>query len=428
MNSQEWARELADSEVLHDISTQLINENRTEDLYQKIVEAACTIMRSEFASLQMYCAERGVAGELQLLAFRGFTPEAAKFWEWVKIGSASVCGEALRLRARAVVADVQRCEFMAGSDDLDAYLQTGILSAQTTPLFSRSGRLVGMLSTHWQKPHTPSERELRYFDILARQAADLIEHRRAHDELETQIRERTAEIASAHESLRSLSMRLMQSQDEERRRVARELHDSAGQMTLAIGCALEDAERNAGDPAALSCSLGEARALLDQLGKEIRTTSYLLHPPLLDECGLVSAIRWYVDGLAKRGGIAIAMEAPENLGRMPADLETTLFRIVQESLTNIHRHSGSKTARIFIERHAESVALRIEDDGRGIPPEILASGAAPSSGVGLAGMRERVHHLNGKMKIDSGADGTKVLITFPAHANEPPQLEAASAD
>lgn len=427
MKPQESTTELADSKVLHEISTQLINENKAGELYQKIVEAACTIMRSECASLQMYWPERGSGGELQLLAFRGFHSKAAQFWEWVGIDSASSCGRALRVRTRVIVPDVERCDFLAASDDLATYRSTGIRAVQTTPLISRDGNLAGMLSTHWREPHTPAEHELRFFDILARQAADLIERRQIHDELEAQVRERTAEIASAHENLRSLSMRLMQAQDEERRRVARELHDSAGQIALAIGCALEEASRNPQDAGTVARCLEEANALLDQLAKEIRTTSYLLHPPLLDECGLGSAIRWYVDGLRKRSGLAIEVDVPENLGRLPADLETTVFRIVQECLTNIHRHSGSATARIAIARERETILLRIEDDGKGIPADLLARSAPSGSGVGLAGMRERVYHLNGDMKIDSSASGTKIFITFPAPTADHRAMEMSSS-
>lgn len=427
MNPQQSAAELADSKVLHDLSTQLINEDNAEDLYQKIVEAACIIGRSDFASLQMYWPARGLGGELQLLAYRGFCAEAARFWEWVTLDSASTCGQALRFRTRIIVPDVEHCDSLAGTDDLAVYRKTGIRAVQTTPLTSRSGDLMGMLSTHWREPNTPTETELRFFDILARQAADLIERRRIHDELEAQIRDRTAEIASAHESVRALSMRLMQAQDQERRRVARELHDSAGQMLLAISCALEAAGREMHDPDAVARCLEEANSLLDQLGKEIRTTSYLLHPPLLDECGLGSAVRWYVDGLSKRGALAISVDVPENLGRLPADVETTVFRIVQECLTNIHRHSGSLTARIAIARGAGGISLRIEDDGKGIPHEVLANRRS-SPGVGLAGMRERVYHLNGTMKIDSSASGTKILITFPVPTANPRAMEATSTN
>lgn len=418
MNRYEWATELAQSKVLHQISTQLINEEKAEDLYQKIVDSASTIARSDFASLQMYWPKRGLAGELQLLSFRGFNPDAAKFWQWVTVDSATPCGEALRRRTRIIVSDAEHCEFMTGTEDLSMLLEAGIHSMQTTPLISRGGSLMGMLSTHWRVPHQPSERELRFLDILARQASDLIERRRAQDDLQTQVCEWRAEAGRAQDSVRSLSMRLMKAQDDERRRVARELHDSAGQMVLAIGWALEQAERNASDASTLSRLLGEAHALLNQLGNEIRTTSYLLHPPLLDECGLASAIRWYVDGLMKRSGLAITVEVFEDPGRLPADLETTVFRVVQECLTNVHRHSGSKSARIFIARSPDGVSLRIEDDGRGIPPEVLNQRDTAQTGVGLAGMRERVRHLNGAMQIESSPRGTKVLIGFPLAAEQ----------
>jgi signal transduction histidine kinase len=411
VNRQEWATELAESKILHDISTQLIHERRTELLYQKIVDAAATITHSDFASIQMYWPERGVVGELQLLAFRGFTAKAARFWEWVRIDSASSCGEALRQLTRIVVPDVKDCKFLAGSHDLAVYLQTGIRAVQTTPLISREGTLVGMLSTHWSEPHTPLPRELEFLDILACQAADLIERKRVRESLEAQVRQRTAEITRAHASVRALSMKLMKAQDEERRRVARELHDGIGQIAVAAGFVLGEAKDRTDDPALVRC-LSEAGALLDQLSQEIRTTSYLLHPPLLDECGLESAIRWYTEGLAKRTGLSISVSIAEDLGRLPAELEMAAFRIVQECLTNIHRHSGSKTARIVVERDADSALLRIEDDGRGIPPEVLNQTEAAQAGVGLAGMRERVHHLNGAMQIDSSPGGTKVQIAF----------------
>ena len=138
------------------------------------MDAAVAIMRPDFASMQMLYPDRGEGGELRLLAFHGFSPEAARFWEWVCADSQSTCGEALRTRRRAVAADVERCEYMAGSEDLATYLQTGIRAVQSTPLITRDGTLVGMISTHWKTTHEPSERDLRLLDILARQAADLI--------------------------------------------------------------------------------------------------------------------------------------------------------------------------------------------------------------------------------------------------------------
>jgi GAF domain-containing protein len=143
--------------------------------YAKIVGDAVAVMRSDYASVQMLFPERGTGGELRLLAFRGFNPEAAKFWEWVRADSKSTCGIALRDARRVVAPDIAVCDFMADSEDQQVYLKTGIRACQTTPLITSAGNVVGMISTHWRMPHQPSERDFDLFDILARQAADVIE-------------------------------------------------------------------------------------------------------------------------------------------------------------------------------------------------------------------------------------------------------------
>jgi PAS domain S-box-containing protein len=174
--------ELSDTKLLQRISAALIEET-AENLYENILAAAVTIMHSDFASMQMLFPERGVGGELHLLAFRGFSPEAARYWEWVSAESGSTCSAALRAGARVVVPDVEKSDFMKGTDDLAMYRQNGIRAVQSTPLLSRSGSMVGMISTHWRTAHEPSERDLRLLDILARQAADLIERKRAEETL-----------------------------------------------------------------------------------------------------------------------------------------------------------------------------------------------------------------------------------------------------
>ena len=150
---------------------------------EKIVENAVALMHSDYASLQMLFPERGSGGELRLLSFRGFNPEAAKFWEWVRADSKCTCGIALRDYKRVIATDIAACEFMAGSEDQDVYLQTGIRACQTTPLISTVGNVVGMISTHWRIAHKPSEKDLQLFDSLVRQAADLVESCRRREEL-----------------------------------------------------------------------------------------------------------------------------------------------------------------------------------------------------------------------------------------------------
>src|SRR5436190_2223989 len=189
----------------------MIREGDAQALFEGIMDAATRIMGSEYASVQMLC-DRGNGKELQLLAFRGFSPEAARFWEYVRADSGSTCAAALRTGSRVIASDVERSEVVAGTEDLDTYLRTGIHSVQTTPLFSRGGALVGMISTHWKEPHEPSARDLRFFDILARQAADLIERRRAEEqlrslnaELEKRVLERTQSLQDTIRELDSFT-------------------------------------------------------------------------------------------------------------------------------------------------------------------------------------------------------------------------------
>jgi PAS domain S-box-containing protein len=215
----------------------------------------------------------------------------------------------------------------------------------------------------------------------------------------------------AEESLRLLSGQLLHLQDQERRHIARELHDSSGQLLAALGMNLSLAESQNGniDPRSAK-AIQESIHLVQELSRELRTISHLLHPPLLDEVGLASGLRSYLDGFTERSKIRVDLEIPEKLGRLPQDLETAIFRIVQECLTNIHRHSGSPVARICITHSDGEVTLEVEDRGKGIPLEkrqVLDSEGA--AGVGIRGMRERLRHLGGSLEIKSTETGTVVL-------------------
>jgi PAS domain S-box-containing protein len=238
----------------------------------------------------------------------------------------------------------------------------------------------------------------------------------ARNELEARVQERTLELQQAHESLRTLSGCLMQAQDEERRRVARELHDSAGQYLAAIQMNLASL---ANDPEiqveGLQRRIADTITQVAQCTSEIRTLSYLLHPPLLDEVGLASALSWYVEGFAQRSGISVSLDVPKALPRLSPEVETALFRIVQQSLTNIHRHAESKVARIRLLVERERVKLEITDQGRGFQPEILSrfrqSGYLP--GMGVSGMRERVNALHGTFEVISDGSGTTISAIVP---------------
>jgi PAS domain S-box-containing protein len=207
--------------------------------------------------------------------------------------------------------------------------------------------------------------------------------------------------------------RLQHLQDEERKRIARELHDSVGQLLTAIGMniSIVKAQSHKLDSMAARAVSDNAR-LVERVSSEIRTMSHLLHPPLLDIAGLASALRWYVDGFSERSHIKVDLEIPADLGRLPSDMEIAIFRIVQECLTNIHRHSGSPTATIRVYQEGEYLIVQVEDRGKGIPPEKRREVEAGRSGVGFGGMRERVRKLGGTLEIRSQGSGTLVSATL----------------
>jgi len=220
----------------------------------------------------------------------------------------------------------------------------------------------------------------------------------------------------SEESFRALSGQLLRIQDEERRRIARELHDSAGQILAALSMKLTPLEALDGKmPPVAATAINESLGLVDELSKQLRTMSYLLHPPLLDEVGLSSALRLYLEGFTERSKIEVDFEFPDDLGRLSQESEIAIFRIVQECLTNIHRHSGSAVAKVNIARYDVHVRVQVEDRGKGIPPEkrrAMDSGGTP--GVGIRGMRERVQQLGGNLQVSSGGEGTLITAQLPA--------------
>jgi two-component system, NarL family, sensor kinase len=230
------------------------------------------------------------------------------------------------------------------------------------------------------------------------------------------------EVKRSEDALRRLSGRLMRAQDESRRQIARDLHDSTAQNLLGAALGIGQALRLIpGLKPAVKAALEESRALIDQSQREIRTVSYLLHPPMLDEAGLPAALRWLCDGFSKRTEIQVALDLAEDIGRLPADIEPALFRVAQEALTNVHRHSGSRTARIDLSRTRgldgdSFVIMVIEDKGRGMPAgfaALVGSQDANHLGIGLPGMRERLRELGGSLRIVSDGHGTLVRAVVP---------------
>lgn len=230
------------------------------------------------------------------------------------------------------------------------------------------------------------------------------------------ISEDVTERLRAEQELLNLTARLFTLQDEERRRIARELHDGAAQNLFGITINLGNLEKHKSNAAETSRLINECQSLAEQSLQEVRTFSYLLHPPILDQAGLALALQWYVEGFTKRSGIYVDLIVIEDIGRLPLEVETALFRIVQESLTNIRRHSGSETASIRLEKKASEVTLAIADQGTG-----MTTNGAPDSidgiaelGVGIPGMRQRLRQLGGRLQIESTDQGTTIVAVVPA--------------
>jgi signal transduction histidine kinase len=284
---------------------------------------------------------------------------------------------------------------------------TGWTYSRAIPLLDVSGEIV-----EWFGSAT---------DVTARKEAEE-NYRKLAQTLDAQVRARTRELEQRNADVlrqagqvTDLSRRLLHTQDEERRHIARELHDSAGQTLTVLGMSLAQLVQKAGRSSPeLATEAENTQELVQQLHREIRTTSYLLHPPLLDENGLSAALSWYIEGLRERSDVGISLSVPEDIGRLPSDMELVIFRVVQECLTNIHRHSGSKTASIRLARNSDLILVEVQDSGRGISAQKLVELQSGGSGVGIGGMRERVRQLGGEMNIDSDGSGTRVSLTIPA--------------
>jgi PAS domain S-box-containing protein len=250
-------------------------------------------------------------------------------------------------------------------------------------------------------------------------ARDFTDRIKIHETLRKEIEERAEaqrKLRDSEMSLRQLSLRLLQTQDEERRRIGRDLHDSVGQYLVALKMRLDSlkslAERNHRQDAG---QLAECAELTEEAIKDVRTISYILYPPMLEELGLKSAIPWYLDGFSKRSGIKTSFEASADFDRIPGDLELALFRVLQESLTNVHRHSGSTTARVQLLIKDRAAVLQVTDEGTSVRSssnwEDQNHDWMGALGVGLRGMNERMHQLGGSLELTFAPEGTTVTAT-----------------
>lgn len=271
-----------------------------------------------------------------------------------------------------------------------------------------------------------AQRDLVQRNVRLERAEEAL--RKAHGDLGRQVQERTSELESTlsafreevsvhqktEKKLRELSLSVLRIQDEERRRVARDLHDTVGQTLTALKLTLSALETAVTRDPKTTDFLAELNGLADQALQEIRATSYLLHPPLLDEAGFAAAAAWYIDGFNKRSPIQVRLELPEGV-RLPGSVEIVLFRVLQESLTNITKHAGAATVDVLLQVDPKAISLSVRDYGKGISAEKLAkmNSSGADVGVGIAGMRERLKELGGRLAIESDSTGTRLNACVP---------------
>ena len=409
--------------ALFHLAEELLRTESMEQIYDAALTAILAASGCDRASI-LLSDESGV---MRFVSWRGLSEpyrravDGHSAWEAGERNPRPICSS-----------DIERSEL---SDELKATIRgEGIRALAFIPLVSNGG-LIGKFMTYFNQEHEFSEHEVELSLTIARHLAFGIERRRAGEALKRsedrfrtlamqldsevrvrteQLEQRNADVLRQSEQLRELSWQLLRTQDAERRRIARELHDSAGQTLAVLGMNLAGiVQSTKKDAAEISEAAEQADQLVQQLTREIRTTSYLLHPPLLDENGLRAALSWYIRGLAERSGLEIDFTVSEQFGRLAEDLELVVFRVVQECLTNIHRHSGSKSATIQIVREAERVLVEVRDRGKGIAPEKLAEIRTKGTGVGIRGMQERVRQFQGEMIIESKGVGTTIVVTFP---------------
>lgn len=412
-----WARE---QKALFQFASGLQRAQSVDEVCTAAIEALFAALRCDRASILL----SDEADTMRFVCWRGLSDDYRNAtdghspWNRTDASAAPIC-----------VSDVRQADI---EERLKSTIEAeGIRALAFFPLMAE-GELIGKIMTYYDAPHEFSEDEIELSQTIAQHLTGKIHLRRADEALRQseerlrrlaerldaevkarteELEARTADVLRQTEQLRELSWRIMHIQDEERRHIARELHDSAGQTLAVLAMNLAALLRRAREKSPeFAEQVAESESLVQGLNQEVRTMSYLLHPPLLDECGLAAALGWYVQGLTERSGLQIGLKIGEQFGRLPNNMELMVFRLVQECLTNIHRHSESKSALIRLRRDGERVIVEVQDKGRGIAAEKLAEIQSHGAGVGIRGMRERVRQFDGEMKVESNGTGTKVTV------------------
>ncbi len=415
--------------ALFDLADELHRAGSMEEVFNAALNAILNALQCNRASI-LLCDEAGV---MRFRSWRGLSREYRKA---VDGHSAWKPGEKNPLPV--CVADIHSADL---SEPLKAVVKKeGIAALAFMPLVS-NGRLIGKFMAYFNTPHAFTANEIDIGLTIARQLAFAIDrmrndealersqvqlakeaerYRTLSQELDGEVHSRTLELQRQNAQLikmsgeaRTLSRHLFEAQDQERRKIARNLHDSAGQTLAFLAMTVHQLMEQSKNYPEITNVARQIVESVRHLDREIRTASYLLHPPLLDESGLVSAVRMYLEGLQARSELEITLSVSEDFQRLPQEMELVLFRLVQECVTNIHKHAGCRTASIRFENVGDHVVAEIRDDGNGIPPEKMEEVQTAGSGLGIRGMRERVKQFEGSFILESNGSGTRVQASIP---------------
>jgi PAS domain S-box-containing protein len=418
MSEAQVAAELADSKLLQSTSAELIHEDDVDAVFTKILEAAMGLMRSDMASMQMLDESEE---QLQIVASRGFDPDFTQTLKLNDHETKSSCSAAMRTGRRVIVPDVETCEFIVGTPALEDHRKTGIRAVQSTPLLSSSGKLLGMLSTHWRAPHHPTERNLGLLDILARQAADLLERRRGEEamqkwstNLEKEVSRRTEELLESRERLRALASELSLAEHRERKRMATELHDYLAQLLVLAIMNLSQFKQKHESESVNTDLLNKAQELVSESLNYTRTLVAELTPPILHDFGLPAALKWLAKQMERyQLSVTVELSGQDDL-KLPEEQALLLFQSIRELLINASKHSGAGEATVSLARGDDELQVEVRDRGKGFDIHAQATGDCNLVRFGLFSIRERMLALGGSFELESEPDkGTRALLILP---------------
>ena len=407
----ELAQELLTSRRLHEMTARALEATDTEEVLREVLVAAVDLLGADYGTMQLL-----KGGALEIVAQTGFSQRFLDFFARVRAEDDSACARALSSGGRHVIQDV---DAEVPSETRDVLVEAGVRAVQSTPLVSRSGDVLGMLSTHFREPHTLSARHARLADVVAQQASDVVERIRGEEELqrlnetlEERVTRRTAEV-------RELAGALALAEQEERRRISQLLHEDLQQLLYGIQVTLAHAHRKGegGDTEGL---LAQTSKSLDLLGDAVTRTRQLsvdLSPPVLEGDGLIEALEWLRPQMRELHGLEVDVKGPRTIAEPPRDIMILVFTAVRELLFNVAKHAGVSRATVTIEERPGELAISVEDEGDGFDPDSLADRRTGAGGLGLAGARQRIRFHGGELRIESSpGDGARITILMPISA------------